>query len=227
MSGGSSLLERQTDDFSLVLVVARNMVDDLLTRGLIGRDAIDPSPEPNGHRDSSVDAGIHLRQGVPRLVAHFPGVFVSGGRKIERDLAETGYFLLPKIECRTLIHRDTDGDLKSGTRTVIRDGDREPHLVGLELPGVLDDVAFESKLSFGDATRGLCYLICLVCEAIRFGGFSDCLRAGLVRSLGRLVRLAGLYDGGDGPCEADDGGDDDAEGGPVDSHTQTLEEVTA
>lgn len=186
-------LLREGHEFDLAIVesVANAVVDLIVSRGLAGRDAVDPRLEDDSDSlvPSTSGETVKPHDGVPRCVPDLSYVFLPGWAKVERDFIEAGYVVLDGFKNCLGIVRDFHGHPKCGIGASISDGDGLAVFIGLEGPRIFDKISGQTELSRTDIAACLGYLVCLLGDAVCLFGPGDGSPGSLISNLGEAVRL--------------------------------------
>jgi len=238
-------------DLATIKLVTDAVLDLVMSRGIIGRDAIDPRLDSPSDRLADVPESFTVspHRGTPRCIANLAEVLLPGWAQIERDIAETGYVILKSFEHHIGIVGDFHGHPEGFIGTVITDSDGETMFIALEGPHMFDEITGQTELSRTDVAACLGYLICLFGDAICVFGPGDGRLGSLVGNLGeavsvlrRLVGDTGLDDANDAEQGASDAdaqrdesssihpsslGDDSTGGAPFSGPRRAAEEAPA
>ncbi|QXC40915.1 hypothetical protein [Rhodococcus qingshengii] len=175
--------------------VLHAVLDDLLygavTRDIMGGLPVDSSAELGAHRSSrsSCDEHSSATAGVSvGISAHTFGVLLECATGVERDLAESGYFIDACARYMVSTHIDEHGDLVSWVSAVI-DHASGPVLINLEDPVVFDGVLSDRECPPSDLVRVTGQIVRLLRDAICFVSFTDGIHGRLVSSFRYFIRV--------------------------------------
>ena len=215
------LLKDANDESAvIVLGIAQSLLDSVPTEfssqclPLENNNNIEGNWAPSTIGDLGSSDGTDPSRAISRLV----GQLRINALKLESDLSPEAKSIGVAAEWGQSRYRFTtffrlgeQGEVERVVGAVVGDDDG---LVALnpEVPGIIERLFAEGDCSVTDRVRVLSQLVCLYCDAIRFGGFFECPLGDAVSALRLAVgelRKEYAADAGD------DSGDSGSDGKPV------------